>query len=93
MKRIFVGIAAAVTVISPVCAQVPSPGTPQPQWAAARYPATYPDPNSYRVTSPTPEDAYRQGLINRWELEQLEGPTPQALQGPSVDGSKSDPSR
>jgi hypothetical protein len=86
MKRIFVGIAAAITVISPVCAQVPS--TSQPQWAAARYPAPYPDPNSYRVTSPTPEDAYRQGLINRWELERLVGPTPQAMQGPSPDGNR-----
>ena len=55
---------------------------------------TYPDPNSYRFNAPTPEDAYRQGLINRWELERLIGPRPQALQGPSVDGSKGfDPGR
>jgi hypothetical protein len=27
-------------------------------------------------------------LINRWELERLEGPTPQALQGPSPDGNR-----
>jgi hypothetical protein len=93
MKRMFIGIAAATAVISPVCAQVASLGTPQPQWPPARYPATYPDPYSYRFVAPTPEDAYRQGLINRWELEQLEGPTPQALQGPSPDGSRSDPSR
>ena len=84
MKRIFIGIAAALAVISTVCAQVPSPGTPQPQWP----PATYPDPYSYRFVAPTPEDAYRQGLINRWQLEQLEGPTPQALQGPSPNGSR-----
>ena len=89
MKRILTGIAAAIIVISPVCAQLLSPGTPQPQWPSA----TYPDPYSYRLVAPTPEDAYRRGLINRWQLEQLEGPTPQALQGPSVDGSKSDPSR
>ena len=89
MKGILIGIAAAMTlaVIDPVNAQAP---VGQPQWAAS---TRYPDPYSYRFTSPTPEDAYRQGLINRWELEQLEGPTPQALQGPSVDGSKSDPSR
>ena len=42
--------------------------------------------------APTPWDAYRQGLINRWELERLEGPTPQALQGPSPDGgNRADP--
>ena len=87
MKWIFIGIAAAVTlaVIDPVNAQTP---VGQAQW-----PATYPDPYSYRLVAPTPEDAYRRGLINRWQLEQLEGPTPQALQGPSVDGSRSDPSR
>jgi hypothetical protein len=28
------------------------------------------------------------GLINRWEIERLEGPTPQALQGPSPDGNR-----
>jgi hypothetical protein len=39
--------------------------------------------------APTPDDAYRQGLINRWELEQIEGPLPQAMQGPSPDGGKS----
>ena len=33
-----------------------------------------------------PWDAYRQGLVNRWELEQLQGPVPQALQGPSRTG-------
>jgi hypothetical protein len=90
MKRVFVGIAAVITVISPVGAQAPYYGTPQAQLPPAAYPARYPDPYSYRVTSPTPEDAYRQGLINRWELEQLVGPTPQALQGPSPDGSKSE---
>jgi hypothetical protein len=36
----------------------------------------------------TPNDAYKEGLINRWELERWEGPTPQALQGPSPDGSR-----
>jgi hypothetical protein len=82
MKPILIGIAAAIAVISPVCAQVPIPGTPQPQWP----PATYSDPNSYRFVAPTPEDAYRRKLINRWELQQLEGPTPQALQGPSPNG-------
>ena len=81
MKRIFIGIVAAMTlaVIDPVRAQVG-----QPQWPLA----TYPDPYSYRFVAPTPEDAYRQGLINRWQLEQLEGPTPQALQGPSPNGSR-----
>ena len=43
---------------------------------------------AYPFPAPTPRDAYREGLINRWELEQYEGPMPQALQGPSPDGSR-----
>ena len=76
-----IGIAAAITIgaIGQVWAQVPPPGTQQAQWAR---PAPYP------FNAPTPRDAYRQGLINRWELEQLTGPEPQALQGPSVDGER-----
>jgi len=83
MKRLFVGMAAAMTlaIIDPVGAQAP---VGQPQWP----PTTHPGPDQYRFVAPTPRDAYRQGLINRWELEQLEGPTPQALQGPSPDGNK-----
>jgi hypothetical protein len=81
MKHLLVGITAAITMaaIGQAWAQVPSPGTQQPQWAP-RAP--------YSFNAPTPRDAYRQGLINRWELEQLAGPEPQALQGPSVDGEK-----
>lgn len=37
----------------------------------------------------TPEDAYRSALIDRWQLEQFAGPTPQALQGPSVNSNRS----
>ena len=77
MKHLLIGIAAAITMaaIGPVWAQ--GPWLQQAQWAP---PAPYP------LNAPTPRDAYRQGLINRWELEQLVGPEPQALQGPSVDG-------
>jgi hypothetical protein len=86
MRPVCIGIAATaiIALVSPVWAQAPSPGFGQP-WP----PAAYPDPYRYRFSAPTPQDAYRQGLINRWELEQLEGPTPQALQGPSPDGSRS----
>ena len=86
MRYPLIGIAAAIAVIiSPAWAQTPlPPGTYQAQLP----PAPYPDPNSYRFVAPTPRDAYRQGLINRWELERFEGPTPQALQGPSPDGSR-----
>ena len=81
MKHLLIGITAAITVaaIGQVWAQVPSLGTQQAQWAR---PAPYP------FNAPTPRDAYRQGLINRWELERLTGPEPQALQGPSVDGER-----
>jgi hypothetical protein len=82
MRQLLIGVTAAATiaVTGPVGAQIPPLGAPQPlpppPYAAQRY--SFP--------APTPEDAYRAGLINRWQLEQYEGPTPQALQGPSVDG-------
>jgi hypothetical protein len=91
MKYLLVGVSAAIilAVIDPVRAQAP---VNQPQQAMVGQPQVprpvYPDPYSYRFVSPTPEDAYRQGLINRWELERLVGPTPQAMQGPSPDGNK-----
>ena len=86
MRYPLIGITAAMAVIiTPVWAQVPPPGTYQPPLPTV----SYPDPYGYRFGAPTASDAYRQGLINRWELEQLEGPTPQALQGPSPDGSRS----
>jgi hypothetical protein len=83
MNQLLIGITAAITIgaVGQVWAQVPAVGTQQPQWAP---PAVYP------LNAPTPRDAYREGLINRWELEQLAGPEPQALQGPSVDGDKGD---
>jgi hypothetical protein len=83
MRYLLLGITAAIAVIvSPVRAQVPPLGTYPPQWP----PASYPNPYSYPFAAPTPRDAYREGLINRWQCEQLEGPLPQALQGPSPDG-------
>jgi hypothetical protein len=80
MKHPLIGITAAITIaaIGQVWGQVAVPGTQQGQWAT---------PAPYLFNAPTPEDAYRQGLINRWEYEQLAGPLPQALQGPSVDGN------
>ena len=90
MRRFLISIAAiaVLAIIKPVVAQQAPPPVPaQPQWRAAGY--VYP----YRINAATPMDAYRQGLITRWELERLEGPMPQALQGPSVDGSKAEPGR
>ena len=89
MKYLLIGVTAAMTiaVIRPVWAQTYPPGTPQ-----ALPPAAYPGSvQPYPFPAPTPRDDYRQGLINRSQLEQFEGPTPQALQGPSVDSSKSEP--
>ena len=85
MRYLLIGITAAMAVIvSPVRAQAPPPGTYPPQWP----PLPYPNPYSYRFAAPTPTDAYKEGLINRWQYEQLEGPLPPALQGPSPDGSR-----
>ena len=86
MKPLLIGITAAIAIaaIGQVWAQVPAPATQPAQWA----PAPYPPPAPYPLNAPTPRDAYREGLLNRWEFEQLAGPEPQALQGPSVDGNR-----
>jgi hypothetical protein len=78
---------AAVTLTCPVRAQYPSLAAAPPQ---SLPPTAYSETpyQSYPILAPTPRDAYRDGTINRWELEQLEGPLPQALQGPSVDGNR-----
>lgn len=79
MRDLLIGVtaAAAVAVTGSTWAQVPQSAVPQqPAAAAQRYP----------FPSTTPEDAYRNGLINRWQLEQYQGPTPPALQGPSPNG-------
>ena len=85
MKRLAIGVAAAITVatLGPVQAQVAAPQVQQAQWAG---PPAY----GYPLNAATPEDAYRQGLLNRWELEQMTGPLPPAMQGPSVNGEKGD---
>jgi hypothetical protein len=89
MRHLLVHVMLAVavaTVITPAQAQTPSAAVAPPQWPSAAYPGgTY---QSYPFPAPTPEDAYRSGLINRWEYEQLVGPLPQALRGPSVDGTR-----
>jgi hypothetical protein len=85
-------LCAAVAVASPAWAQAPYPGYGYPGYGQPQPPpAAYPGLNSWRAVAPTPDDAYRQGLINRWQLEQLQGPLPQALQGPSPNGDKAEP--
>ena len=82
MRPFLIGITAVATfaAIGPVSAQVLPPGALQPStlYLAQRYP----------FPGVSPEDAYRDGVINRWQLEQYEGPTPQALQGPNPSGNK-----
>ena len=88
MRHLLIGAAAAVAalaVTSPLWAQVPAPVSPQP-WPSAAYPVQH-----YPFPGASPEDAYRDGIINRWQLEQYEGPTPQALQGPNPSGNKNNP--
>lgn len=87
MGRLLVGVTIVITIaaISAVSAQVPPFTTAPTVVPATTYPGAY---RPYPFAAPTPSDAYRQGLINRWELEQFEGPTPQAYQGPSPNGSR-----
>lgn len=100
MRRLLMHAALAVTaaaMISPALAQSPPSTAAAPQWPPPQvaavppwYPGTYSGNPYYPfpLLAPTPEDAYRDGTINRWELEQLVGPLPQALQGPPVDGNR-----
>jgi hypothetical protein len=88
MRHLLSGIAVVITlaIMGPVWAQAPLPVSPQ---SAAAYTLPLNAPAyRYPLNAPTPHDAYKQGLMNRWELEQLEGPMPQALQGPSPDGAR-----
>lgn len=68
-----------------VQAQVPQMAAAPQQSVAPPYSArAYP---SYPFAL-TPEDAYRDGLITRWEYERAAGPLPQALLGPPVDSNR-----
>jgi hypothetical protein len=86
MRHLLIGVTAAATiaVVGPLRAQVPPPSTSQ---SLPRATSTAPV-QRYSFPGTTPEDAYRAGLINRLELERLQGPTPQALQGPSANGDR-----
>src|SRR4051794_14234127 len=80
--------AIAAAAVGPVGARVVSPAAAPPQGPPAGY---YGYGNVYQpfpFPAPTPRDAYRDGLINRWQLEQLEGPLPPALQGSGPDGGR-----
>src|SRR3954463_5727254 len=83
LMRVTLAVTAA-TIISPVQAQIDSPVAATPQRPPVAYPGSFP----YSFPAPTPEDAYREGLINRWNYEQIVGPLPAAMQGPSPDGSR-----
>ena len=81
MRDLLIGSAGAIAIagIGPVWAQLSQPPAvqqPSAVYSAQRYPSL----------GVAPEDAYRAGQINRLQLEQYQGPTPQALQGPSVNG-------
>jgi hypothetical protein len=92
MRHLLSGIAVVITLAiiasGPVWAQALLAVQPQsPPAPSYSYPLNAPS-DSYPLNALTPNDAYKQGLINRWELERLDGPTPQALQGPSPDGTR-----
>lgn len=79
--RVTLAVTAAAIMI-PAQAQVPQVAVAPPP---AYYGSAY---QPYPFAAPTPEDAYRDGLINRWEYERFAGPLPQALQGPSANGNR-----
>ena len=82
-----VTMAVAAVTIGSARAQVLPPTAAPPQLPPQiAYSGDVYQPSA--IQAPTPEDAYRDGTINRWEYERLVGPLPEALQGPSVDGSR-----
>jgi hypothetical protein len=84
LTRVTLAVAAA-TIISSAQAQIVLPAPAPPLWPPGTQSSnSFP----YLFPAPTPEDAYREGLINRWKYEQLVGPLPPAMQGPSVDGTR-----
>src|SRR4051812_25985808 len=84
LMRVTLAVTAA-TIIGSAQAQIASPtATPPLRPPTAYSGSSFP----YPFPAPTPEDAYREGLINRWNYEQLVGPLPSAMQGPSPDGSR-----
>ena len=84
LMRVTLAVMAA-TIISPVQAQIAARAAAPPPWLPAAYSSSsFP----YPFPAPTPEDAYREGLITRWTYEQIQGPLPAAMQGPSPDGSR-----
>lgn len=85
MRYFLLSVAAVFSVISPIQAQVPYSGSSRPP---PPYLSAGPDVSGWGAIAPTPDDAYRDGLINRYDLERAEGPLPPALQGPSVNGTK-----
>lgn len=87
MRYFLIRVACAVAaagVANPVGAQAPLPAAVPTQLSQA-YSGAY---QPYPFPGVTPRDAYRDGLINRWELERFEGPLPAAMQGPSPDGNR-----
>jgi hypothetical protein len=92
MRHLLSGIAVVITLaiimIGHVWAQALLPVQPQSSPAPSYSYSLNAPSHSYPLSALTPNDAYKQGLINRWELEQLVGPTPPALQGPSPDGTR-----
>jgi len=89
MKRALIGIMLAGAMVTPAIAQAPSPAVPvQWPWPQAASAAAF---QRYPLNAPTPDDAYRERQITRWELERIQGPVPQALQGPSTNGQGSEP--
>ena len=80
-------IVMAGSITSAAHAQVPPyPAAAPPQWLPPQIASTY-QSQSYPFAAPTPADAYREGLLNRWEYERYE-PLPPALQGPPANGSR-----
>jgi hypothetical protein len=89
MRHLLMQVTLAATlagIVAPVQAQVPRAAAAPPQPPPTAYSGSAYQP--YPFPAPTPEDAYRAGLINRWQFEQLAGPLPQALLGPPVDGTR-----
>lgn len=81
MRLVLMGVTLAITAAAAIPAKAQTSFVQSPAYSGSAYPRL-------PLPATTPEDAYRDGLISRWQMEQLAGPLPPALQGPPVNGNR-----
>jgi hypothetical protein len=85
MRRCSSELAIAAILVIPLAAWAQAPPSPVSQSPSI---TAHPQMSAHHRRHHVRPDDATSGLLNRMELERIEGPTPQALQGPSPNSSK-----